>query len=127
MGLEFAEMNNAPTLVFRRAVIADLRTIIHLLHDDDLGHGRESKNEEHYPLYEEAFRKISEDLNQYLLVAESDDEIVGTCHLTFIPSLTFQGSMRMNIEAVRVRPHRRGQGMGEQMVQHAIQMSKEKG
>ncbi len=44
-----------------------------------------------------------------------------------MPSLTFQGSMRMNIEAVRVRPNWRGKGTGDKIIQHAIHMAKEKG
>lgn len=39
------------------------------------------------------------------------DKIIGTCHLTFLPSLTYQGSTRMQIEAVRVAKSFRGQKM----------------
>ena len=43
--------------------------------------------------YIKAFHKIDSDPNQYLMLVESGDEIIGTCHLTIMPSLTFVGSI----------------------------------
>lgn len=111
---------------FRKAEFDDLKAIIHLLYHDELGQARESLEDSVYSLYERAFKQISKDPNQYLLVAESDDKILGTCHLTFMPSLTFQGSKRMNIEAVRVQSDWRSCGLGEKMLQHAIKMARDK-
>ncbi|MEN8236756.1 MAG: GNAT family N-acetyltransferase [Pseudomonadota bacterium] len=119
-------MNWMSPIIFRRAEIADLPAIIGLLCQDELGSNRESQGTSSYPLYEKAFKQISKDPNQYLLVAENNDAIVGTCHLTFMPSLTFKGSMRMNIEAVRVHADWRGKGLGEKMLQHAVNMAKER-
>lgn len=55
-----------------------------------------------------------------MAVAEIGDEIVGTLQLTFIPYLTFGGSLVAQIEAVHVAPHRRGRGIGESMMRWAI-------
>ena len=114
-------------LTHRKAAINDLRQIISLLLEDELGQTRESKKLELDQCYVDAFHKINDDLNQYLMVVESDKKIIATCHLTTIPSLTFRGSMRMQIEAVRVAEKYRGQKIGEWMMNAAIAYAKSKG
>jgi N-acetylglutamate synthase-like GNAT family acetyltransferase len=107
-------------LTHRKARIADLPRIIELLLEDDLGSLRESKSSELDANYIKAFHKIDSDPNQYLMVVENGDEIIGTCHLTIMPSLTFIGSIRMQIEAVRVAGKYRGQKIGSWMFDQAI-------
>ncbi|HBB7077297.1 TPA: GNAT family N-acetyltransferase [Legionella pneumophila] len=58
------------------------------------------------------------------MIVENDDEIIGTCHLTIMPSPTFTGQTRMQIEAVR---EYRGQKIGEWMMNVAINYGKSKG
>lgn len=36
------------------------------------------------------------------MVTELENQIIATCHLTIMPSLTFTGLTRMQIEAVKV-------------------------
>ena len=115
-------MNN---LTHRKARIADLPHIIELLLEDELGSARESKSAAVHENYIKAFHKIDSDPNQYLMVVESGDEIIGTCHLTIMPSLTFIGSTRMQIEAVRVAGKYRGQKIGSWMCSQAISYAKE--
>ena len=107
-------------LTERRAQLEDLPSLIRLLFEDELGQTRESKA----PLYDDdyirAFDQIDSDRNQYLMVVEQDHEIVGMCHLTMIPSLTFKGRLRMQIEGVRVSAKYRGQGIGTWMMNRAI-------
>jgi ribosomal protein S18 acetylase RimI-like enzyme len=107
-------------LISRKATLNDLRAIINLLLEDELGQTRESKNTEADKRYIDTFHKINTDPNQYLMVVEQTNEIVSTCHLTIMPSLTFTGRIRMNIEAVRVIQKYRGQKIGEWMMQEAI-------
>lgn len=111
-------------LTHRKATIHDLRAIIHLLLDDTLGKTREQLGNTIDKRYIEAFHRIEADPNQYLMVVTLDNEIVGTCHLTIMPSLTFTGSTRMQIEAVRVSPAHRGQKIGEWMMNAAIDFAK---
>lgn len=59
------------------------------------------------------------------MVVENGDEIIGTCHLTIIPSLTFVGSTRMQIETVRVSGKYRGQKIGSWMLDQAISYAKD--
>ena len=110
-------MNN---LTLRKANIADLPRLIELLLEDELGATRESKSAELDERYIKAFHKIDSDPNQYLMVVKNDDEIIGTCHLTIMPSLTFIGSTRMNVEAVRVAGKYRGKHIGSWMLNQAV-------
>lgn len=114
-------------ITFRKAKLDDLHKIIQLLVEDDLGQTREQFSETLDQRYIEAFKKIDADANQYLMVAEQDNDIIGTCHLTIMPSLTFTGATRMQIEAVRVAEKCRGQGIGEQMMQQAFDYAKQHG
>ena len=113
-------------LTHRKARFADLPRIIELLLEDELGKTRESENALD-DRYIKAFQKIDSDPNQYLMVVENGSEIVGTCHLTIMPSLTFKGSTRMQIEAVRVAEKYRGQKIGKWMFDQAIAYAKQNG
>lgn len=106
-------------LTHRRATPKDLPRIIALLLEDELGQTRESKSLMLDDRYNKAFQKIDQDPNQYLMVVENGNHIIGTCHLTLMPSLTFIGSTRMNIEAVRVATSYRGQKIGQWMMDQA--------
>ena len=114
-------------LAVRKANINDLKTIVDLLLEDELGKTRENKSKVLDQRYIDAFHKIDIDQNQYIMLVEKDKEIVATCHLTIMPSLTFAGSTRMQIEAVRVAEKYRGQKIGEFMIKTAIDYGKSKG
>jgi ribosomal protein S18 acetylase RimI-like enzyme len=113
--------------IFRRAKQNDLEDVISLLADDELGRQREKLSKTVPSNYLDAFIKIDVDPNQFLMVVESKDIIVGTCHLTLMPSLTFQGGLRMNVEAVRVASSCRGQGVGEWMINQALSLARKEG
>lgn len=117
-------MNN---LLHRKATLDDLPMIVALLLDDVLGQNREANAEKIDQRYIDAFSRIDIDPNQYLMVVTSNDEIVGTCHLTLIPSLTFIGSTRLQIEAVRVSANHRGQKVGEWMMREVFKFATLKG
>ncbi len=125
------------TFTHRKAMLGDLETIIHLLTDDKLGKTRETITKQLDKRYIEAFHKITADPNQYLMVVEQNNKvrpiskqvrlIVGTCHLTIMPSLTFTGSTRMQIEAVRINSKFRNLDIGTWMINAAIEYSKKHG
>lgn len=115
------------SFIFRRAKQEDLQTILSLLADDELGKQREKFSEGITPSYQSAFDRIHSDPNQFLMVMEEKGAVIGTCHLTLMPSLTFQGGLRMNIEAVRIASSCRGQGAGEWMIHQAIELGRQKG
>ncbi len=114
-------------LTHRKATINDLGVIVNLLLEDELGKTRESTNSTLDQRYIDAFHRIDADQNHYLMIVENNEEIVGTSHLTIMPSLSFSGQTRMQIEAVRVLEKYRGQKMGEWMMKAAISYGKAKG
>ena len=114
-------------LTHRKAQIADLKTIVALLADDKLGESREQSSNDLSQQYIDAFHAINKDSNQYLMVLCIGTKIIGTCHCTLMPSLTFTGSTRMQIEAVRVHSDARGQNIGQQMMELAMSWGKEHG
>lgn len=114
-------------LSHRKATENDLPAIVLLLLEDALGKKRERWSDIIDPKYTKAFELINSDPNQYLMVVEKSNLLVGTCHLTIMPSLTFTGSTRMQIEAVRVAENYRGQKVGEWMMAKAFDYAVSKG
>lgn len=113
-------------MIFRKATKADVTDIVEMLANDPLGALREDL--QHPEKYEQAFDRIDKDDNQELIVVENEDgEIIGTFQLTFIQYLTHQGSVRVQVESVRVRDDQRGKGIGEKMFRWAMNHAKEKG
>lgn len=118
-------MNNQIT--FRRAVQSDLPAIVYMLADDDLGSQRERPETPLAESYLTAFERIDADQNHELIVAEMNGEVIGTLHLIFLPSISYLGGTRSQVESVRVDSRYRGKGIGAQMMAHAIQRAKEHG
>lgn len=113
-------------LIYRRAEYRDLVAIVSLLAMDKFGSRRDQVSDPLDEQYTKAFHEIDSDPRQYLMVVELEKNIIGTCHITIIPSLTFVGTTRMQIEAVRVHPNYRGQKIGEKMIKEAIRYGQSK-
>ena len=109
----------------RQAKLKDLEAIIQLLSDDELGRHRESG--ELGPQYTSAFKMIDQDEKNELVVMEVEDRLIGTLQLTFLPYLTYHGGLRAQIEAVRIARSHRGRGLGKELIQWAIDLSKLRG
>lgn len=110
---------------FRRATEQDLPAIVDMLADDELGQQRENFQIPLPSEYIKAFKTIDADEHQELIVVENEDlEIIGTLQLSFIQYLTYQGGVRAQIEAVRIRKDKRGLGIGKTMFEWAIQRAK---
>ena len=77
--------------------------------------------------YLAAFEAISVDTNNELVVAEMDNNIVGTMQLTFIPGLSYQGSVRMHVEGVVVSAKHRNCGIGTHLMEYATLNARRKG
>jgi N-acetylglutamate synthase-like GNAT family acetyltransferase len=129
--LKFTARNNRDlylgefmNLIFRKAAKSDLSRIIELLASDDLGKLREKTDALSMQKYAAAFTKISADENNFLAVVEKDKEIIATCHLTIMHSLTRLASNRLNIEAVRVAEEYTGQKIGNWMFGQIIEFAK---
>lgn len=113
---------------FRKAQKADVIHIVAMLANDKLGKLREDYRDPLPDTYYQAFEAIDADPNQELMVVENtDQEVIGTLQLSFIPYLTYQGGIRAQIEAVRIREDMRGSGIGELLFRWAIDRAREKG
>lgn len=99
-----------------------------MLADDKLGAEREKYQQPLPQQYYDAFKKINDDKNQELMVVEDEKgEVIGTFQLSLITYLTYQGGIRPQIEAVRIRRDKRGQGIGKLMFKWAIERAKASG
>lgn len=121
------------TFQFRTASLEDLPQIVAMLADDAIAAVREQSTEElqgqGLSAYERAFREIESDPNNRVLVTVADDgagsPIIAVLQLTFIPSLTYRGGKRAQIEGVRVHEDWRSRGVGEALMRHAIDLARE--
>ena len=108
-----------------RAAAGDVADIVALLTDDPLGATRETATPEQY---REAFRRVEADAHQHLLVVRDDtDQTVGTAQLTFIPYLVRGGTIRLQVEAVRLASQVRGSGLGTAFFEWIHQFGRDQG
>ena len=114
-------------ILCRAAVREDLPAIVRLLADDDLGSGREKYESPLPQSYYTAFDEIEADPNHELIVGEADGKVVGTLHLIFLPSISYQGGLRAQVESVRVDKACRNLGIGSRMMKWTIERAKERG
>jgi GNAT superfamily N-acetyltransferase len=98
-----------------------------MLADDDLGSERERYEEPLPESYYAAFEKIAGDSNHELIVAELNGEVIGTLHLMFLPSISFQGGLRAQVESVRVDKPYQSKGIGSDMMRWTIERAKSRG
>lgn len=106
-------------LILRDATVADLPAILAMLAEDTIPANREADPSD--PRYLVAFKAIDADPNQRLIAAEVNGRVVGTMQLSFLPGLSFKGSLRGLIEAVRIVADLRGRKLGEQMILWAVE------
>jgi GNAT superfamily N-acetyltransferase len=114
-------------VIFRQATRADIPSIVRLLADDALGSQRERYQAPLPEPYNVAFRQIEADPNHELIVAEQTGEVIGTLHLIFLPSLSYQGGLRAQVESVRVDKRFQSQGIGSQMMKWTIERARRRG
>jgi GNAT superfamily N-acetyltransferase len=112
-------------VVIRRATLDDVPAIVAMLADDSLGATRESPGD--LTSYQRAFAAIDADPNQLLIVADRNDEVIGTLQLTIIPGLSRQGATRALVEAVRVAASARNTGLGTTLMEWSIAEARARG
>ena len=111
----------------RRATRADLSAIVAMLADDALGSTREDASKPPTAAYVSAFAAIDADPNQFLAVMTADGAVIGTLQLTFVRGLSRKGALRGQIEAVRIAGARRGAGLGQALIQWAVEECRRRG
>ncbi|RBY81158.1 GNAT family N-acetyltransferase [Blastococcus sp. TF02-09] len=110
----------------RRAGAADLPALVALLADDPLGAAREAPGEDLAP-YARAFAAVDADPAHLLVVVADGEDVVGTLQLSFLPGLSRRGALRAQVEGVRVRADRRGDGVGEALLRWAVAAAARRG
>ncbi|HTU04708.1 MAG TPA: GNAT family N-acetyltransferase [Trebonia sp.] len=111
-------------VTFRDARRDEVPRIVALLADDMLGAGREAEVDD---AYWAAFDDIAADPRNRLIVAEADGQLAGTLQLTFLPGLSRHGTLRAQIEGIRVAAPWRGQGLGRAMIEWAVDAARQNG
>ncbi|HEU4745848.1 MAG TPA: GNAT family N-acetyltransferase [Anaerolineales bacterium] len=114
-------------MLFRLATRDDLPSIVRMLADDDLGSQREHYEDPLPDPYYSAFEQIHGDPNHELIVAEREGDVIGTLHLMFLPSISFQGGLRAQVESVRVDKRFQSQGIGSEMMKWTIERARQRG
>lgn len=109
-------------LEIRPATTEDVPAIVGMLADDPLGAQRESPDD--LTPYLTALNRLTADPDQHLVVAVREGHVVGTLQLTIVPGLSRKGATRSIIEGVRVHATERGSGLGTQLIEWAIDVSR---
>ncbi|MDL1911044.1 GNAT family N-acetyltransferase [Chloroflexi bacterium CFX6] len=112
---------------FRTAERKDLPSIVRLLAEDELGNRRERYEDPLPGSYFEAFELIENDPNHELIVAELNGEVIGTLHLMFLPSISYRGGLRAQVESVRVEGRYRDRGIGSEMMKWVVERARGRG
>ena len=117
-------------LIYRDARPEDIATLLILSHAGD-ARGTDTPPLDPAtltdPRYCAAFDEITADPNHRLIVAEANGEILGTLQISYLPGLPRFGMKRAILENVHIRGDQRGKGLGSDMVQWAIERSREAG
>lgn len=121
-------MTTAPKITVRPARREDVVAIVALLADDGLGAGREAVSDPPAPAYLDAFDRIAAHPRALLVLAEdASGHAVGTLQLSFIAGLSNQGAELALVSAVRIASGLRGQGLGEVLMQWAMDEARRRG
>ncbi|MEM1300611.1 MAG: GNAT family N-acetyltransferase, partial [Pseudomonadota bacterium] len=108
----------------RDATASDVHAIARLLADDGLGRGRETPGD---PVYTEAFARMSSQPGNVYMIAMEGSEVIACLQYTVIHGLSRSGASRAQIEGVRVSGAHRGRGLGESLMQAAIERARADG
>ena len=113
--------------LFRLATRADLPSIVRMLADDELGNQRERYEDPLPESYYSAFEQIHNDPHHELIVTERNGKVIGTLHLMYLPSISYQGGLRVQIESVRVDKRFQSQGIGSAMMKWSVDRARQRG
>lgn len=109
---------------FRTATLNHLPAIVRLLADDEFGATRENYKEPLPKEYYDAFAMIEQQIGNSIIVALDDNKVIGCLQLTIIPGIARLGTIRGQIEGVRIDRDYRGKGVGESLFRYAINEAK---
>jgi GNAT superfamily N-acetyltransferase len=114
-------------LLVRAVARHDLGRLVELLSQLSLGQRREDLSTPIHPAYHSALEAVLGDERQTILVAEWEGRVAGMACLIIVPNLSHVGRPYAMIEDVVVDAGLRGRGIGDALMQRAIEMAKEAG
>ncbi|MGX2042229.1 GNAT family N-acetyltransferase [Methylocaldum sp. MU1018] len=114
-------MNSA--LHFREALKSDLPDLLQLYAQPDLDDGKVLTVSE----AERIFERMARYPDYKIYIAVKGDRVVGTFALLIMDNLGHLGAPSAIIEDVAVDPALQGQGIGKDMMRHAIQLAAKSG
>ena len=103
----------------------DVKLIVEMLLDDELGSTREDASD--LTPYLKGFDAIAVDPLNTQYVWEEGGNVVGCLQLTLLPGIAQQGMWRAQIEGVRIAGTQRGTGVGGRMMQAVLAIARERG
>ncbi|MFD7719122.1 GNAT family N-acetyltransferase [Streptomyces sp. NPDC059814] len=109
----------------RTATRQDLPAVLALLADEDMVVDPASVVVDE--AYEKAFTDITDDPRNEILVLVDGGTVIGCLQATYVPGLGKHGAERALIEAVRIRPDRRGGGLGRELMERAVERAERRG
>ncbi|MFJ2057347.1 GNAT family N-acetyltransferase [Streptomyces sp. NPDC087908] len=112
-------------LLLRPATRAELPAVLALLADEDTAVDPASVVVTE--AYERAFADIEADPRNEMLVLTAGGPVLGCLQITYIPGLGRAGAERALVEAVRIRPDRRGGGLGRELLERAAARARDRG
>lgn len=115
-------------VVLRTATDDDLPALVAMIAADQHARMRDGiRDDADLARYRAALHAIDADPAHLLVVAEVDGLLVGTFQLSFLPGLARRGSLRAQVEAVRLDGAVRGRGLGTALMRWAIEESRRRG
>lgn len=113
------------SITIRQAQAADIPAVLTIYAQPDMDNGRVLDEEE----AQRTFAEFARYPNYRLFVASDDGNgaIVGSYALLVMHNLAHRGTPSAIAEDVVVRPDRQGQGIGRQMMAHAVAQARQAG
>lgn len=112
-------------IIIRKAEEKDLISIVKLLADDQLGSVREDASAPLADFYLDAFNRMEEQKGNDLFVVDQHNNVIGCMQLTLIAGVSRKGMTRCQIEGVRISADHRSSGIGQKMMDFALQYAKD--
>lgn len=111
------------SITVREAHESDLPGVLALYAQPELDDGEVLSIEQATAVW----RRFADYPDYRLLVAESDQQIVGTIALLIMDNIGHLGAPSAIVEDVAVSPDQQGRGIGRRMLEFAMQLAREKG
>lgn len=112
-------------MIVREAVDHDLRAVLALLAEDVI---RElAEPQQVTQRQRDALAEPVADPHECLLVGAEGGELVATVQVSWLRHLIYDGGLVAQVESVRVRSDRRGEGLGQQLMAEVVRRARTRG